>query len=557
MLCRYVRYCFTIALSFLFSFPVYAQSSDQSLAVLVEGTGTYSRPISTDSELAQKFFDQGLRLTWGCYFPSAIASHQEAMRHDDHPMVHWGMALAIAPNPNSRYFQLPEDPRGEGRKAIIRAMDRRERGTEQEQALIESLFVLYDSNTLPNRADRDQAYMKTVRELLRKFPDDPDIATLYADAFMTMNAWNYWDENGKARPGVEDTAQVMENSMARHPGHPGTNHLYIHLIEASPTPERALPQADRLAALMPNAGHMVHMSGHIYLWVGQYENAISTNEKSAAADEFFLRAWGDRALPRFASFINVSVRVHRQHSIDFVRFAAGVQGNYEQALAASRRSKSFTADMAIRMGPGQRNLTTEWLIHKMFGKWDAVLDATNERDDIPYVNGMLAYVQGSAHANLGNVDQAEQSLVSLQDIMMEESLTATRVVINPAKSILTIAALGLEGEIKQASGELNSAIAAFEGAVEKEDSLGYTEPPDWTLPMRHYLGDALLEAGRAEEAEQVFRKDLAWNQNNGWGLYGLWQSLIAQGKADEAASVKVMFDNAWKSADTELTAARF
>ncbi len=543
---RSIHFGCLIAFFFFVLAQASAQNSDKSLAVLVEGTGTYSRPVSTDSELAQKFFDQGLRLTWGYYFPSSIASHQEALRHDDHPMFDWGMALAIAPNPNSRKFNAPDDPRGEGWKAIQRAMERINRATEQEQALIESLFVRYDVNAIPDRAERDQAYMETVRDLLRKYPDDPDIAALYADAFMTMNAWDYWDENLRARPGTEDAARVLEESMARHPGHPGTNHLFIHLLEASLTPERALPSADRLAATMPNAGHIVHMPGHIYLRVGQFQKAILTNERSVIADEVFAKAWGDRVLPRWGS-ADSSFKTHSGHALSFVRHGAAMQGNYALAVDAARRA-----------GSGWRQQMAEWLIHKMFGKWDVLLAMKSQRTQNVYRDGMLAYVQGSARANTGRIDQAEQSLAAVRTLMTDESLAAaSRFITNPRSALLEIAAYGLEGEIKQASGDLDGAIAAFENAVAKEDALQYMEPPSWTLPMRHYLGDALLRAGRAGEAEQVFRKDLVWNQNNGRSLYGLWQSLIAQGKAEDAASVKERFDEAWQYADTQLTAAHF
>ena len=545
MLNRPIRIFFLYLFSLVLSHQTFAQGNDQSLAALVDGTGTYSRPVSTDSDLAQKFFDQGLRLTWGYYFPSSIASHQEALRHDDHPMFDWGMALAISPNPNSRKFNASDDPKGEGYKAILRAMDRKARATEQEQALIESLFVRYDSESIPNRADRDQAYMETVRDLLQKYPEDPDIAALYADAFMTMNAWNYWDENLKARPGTEDAAKVLEESMARYPGHPGTNHLFIHLLEASLTPERALPAADRLAATMPNAGHIAHMPGHIYLRVGQFQKAILTNEKSVIADDFFAAAWGDRALPRWGS-AGSSFKGHRGHALSFVRHGAAMQGNYALAVDAARRA-----------GSGWRQQMAEWLIHKMFGKWDVLLAMDTKRTENAYRDGMLAYVRGSAYANTGNIEQAAQSLATLQSLMADPSLSSTGFATNPRSSLLEIAAFGLEGEIKQASGDLSGAVTAFETAVAKEDSLEYMEPPSWTLPMRHYMGDALMKAGREEDAEQVFRKDLAWNQNNGRSLYGLWQSLIAQGRADEAAVVKAQFDQAWQYADMQLSAAHF
>ena len=557
MLSQYLRCCILFVVCLFLSLPARAQDADKSLAVLIDGLGTYSRPISTDSDLAQKFFDQGLRLTWGYYFPEAIGSHQEALRHDtDNPVINWGIALAAAPNPNSRYMQFRDDPAGAGRQAIIRAREFIHRTNEKEQALIEAVFVRYDTDSLADGTERDQSYFEAIRELALKFPDDPDIATLYADAYMTMTAWNYWDSDGRARPGTEEVAKALEESMALNPNHPGTNHLYIHLIEASPTPERALPQADRLASLMPNAGHIVHMPGHIYLRVGQYNKAIATNERSLAADQILLKAWGDRPFPRLSSFPSSS-RDHGGHSMDFVRYAAGVQGNYAQAVEAATQSAKLTPEIMIRRGRGQKAIATEWFVHKMFGKWDRVLESMNEWEGLPYLDRVLLYAKGSAHLNLGDIAQAEQALSTLHSVMTDDSLESTLIVANSGKSLLQIAALGLEGEIKQASGDLEGAIAVFETAVQRNDSMRYMEPPDWALPMRHYLGTALLEAGRHGEAERVFREDLAWNQGNGWALYGLWQSLIAQGKATESATVKMMFDNAWKSADTELTAARF
>jgi len=223
-----------------------------------------------------------------------------------------------------------------------------------------------------------------------------------------------------------------------------------------------------------------------------------------------------------------------------------MQGNYALAVDASRRA-----------GSGWRQEISEWLIHKMFGKWDALLAVDNQRTDTPYRDGMLAYVQGSAHANTGNTEQAQQALATLQGIMTNEAQSLSRRGSNSQGVLLGVAASALMGEIKQAADDLDGAITAFESAVNKEDALEYMEPPSWSLPMRHYLGDALLKAGRAAEAEQVFREDLAWNQNNGRGLFGLWQSLVDQGKTDDAATMRTAFDTAWTSADTELKAPRF
>ncbi|MEN8133749.1 MAG: hypothetical protein ABFS45_27060 [Pseudomonadota bacterium] len=262
-------------------------------AVLVEGTGGYSRPISTHSDLSQKFFDQGLRLTWGYYFPESVASYQEALRHDpDHPMIYWGLALALGPNPNSRYARLIDDPQGEARNAINRARKFIKNANDKERALVDALYVRFDTDTYETRDTRDRAYFEAVRNLYQQYPEDPDVVTLFADAYMVMTPWVYWDEEGRPLMGTAEVGQALETVMELHPDHPGANHLYIHLMEAGANPERALVQAYRLEALMPIAGHVVHMPSHIYVRLGQYDKAIASNERSAAADARFLEAWG-------------------------------------------------------------------------------------------------------------------------------------------------------------------------------------------------------------------------------------------------------------------------
>ena len=267
-------------------------------AVLVDNIGTYGRKISTTSPLAQKFFDQGLRLVYGYYFPEAIASFEEAQQYDpDHPMIDWGLALAMGPNPNSRKNGFPDDPHGDGRKAIATARAHLSRATAVERALIESLSVQYDTDQYPDRVVRDEKYIEATRLVLDRYPDDLEAGFMYADAVMIRGAWNYWRRDGSPLPGTKEAAAALEHVMTLEPNHPGAVHLYVHLFESSAEPERALPQADRLESLMPKEGHMVHMPSHIYLRVGQYEKAIASNERSVAADRFFLSEWGDRPFP--------------------------------------------------------------------------------------------------------------------------------------------------------------------------------------------------------------------------------------------------------------------
>jgi tetratricopeptide (TPR) repeat protein len=530
----------------------------EELAVLVEGSGTYTRPISTDSELAQQFFDQGLRLTWGFHFPEAVASHQEAARHDpDHPMIYWGLALSLGPNPNSRFNGLPDDPHGEARKAIDRAMELLDNGNETERAFVEALHVRFASDTHPEREARDRAYLAAARALSEKYPDDPDAGALLGDAYMiTRPGRFYWDDDGEPLVGTADAAAALERVMELRPDHPGGNHLYIHLFESSDTPEQALPAADRLAPLMPGVGHVVHMPSHIYVRVGQHARAFEQNQRSAEADAEFLAAWGEHVFPQTGTYF-LSAQNHRRHSYDFMRYSAAVLGSYGRAVKAATDARAHEPEERIRRGAARKTIASRWLVHKMFGRWDELRSEERVLEGTLYLDGLWSYTQGSAQVGMGELDEAKESLKTLRAIAADPASATIRRNMNPASTIMELAAFGLEGEIKQAQGDLDGAIAAFRSAVEIQDGLAYTEPPDWPQPMRHYLGAALLEKGDAAEAEREYHRDLESNRNDGWGLFGLWQSLEAQGKTEEAREIRQAYDKAWKDADVELTHSRF
>ena len=530
--------------------------ADGARAVLVPGSGVYSRPISTDSETAQQFFDQGLRLAWGFYFPESIASYQEAARHDpDHPMIYWGMAHAMGPNPNSRYSRMPDDPQGEGLKAIRKARELRGNANALEREMIDALYVRYDKQSIPDAAARDRAYLDVMRAMNAKYPDDPDIGALFADAYMSIGRWDYWAKDGNPKPGTIRVMLALERALRAAPGHPGTNHLHIHLLEASLQPERALASADRLEATMPIAGHVVHMPAHIYVRVGQYEKAIANNVRSQAVDKEFLEIWGDHPFPAIGTY-PLSARIHAPHAIDFIRYAATVQGNYETAIAAAKKSAASVSRETIDMRNSQKRAVAPWLVHKIFGKWDELLDKTPEYSGRPYLDGIWSYVLGSAYVGTGDVASAQAQLANILSIVDLPNVNEHMVGPAPVSSILTMAAFGLEGEIKQANGDVDGAIAAFSAAVELEDQNPYIEPPDWAQPLRHYLGSALLDADRAAEAEVVYRRDLQWNQNNGWSLFGLWKSLEAQGKAAEAALAQAAYEASWANSDVALARSR-
>lgn len=528
----------------------------ETLAVIVPGGGTYSRTISTDSEQTQIFFDQGLRFAWGFFFPESIASYQQASLADPtHPMPYWGLAHAMGPNPNSRYGRMPDDPKGEGLKAITKAKALIARATPLEAQLINALYVLYDKQSIADDDERDRAYLAAMRKLNRQHPDDSDIAALYAAAYMSIARWNYWGIEGEPLDETLPVALALEHIMATDMTNPGVLHLHIHLLESSLTPERALISADGLEATVPIAGHVVHMPSHIYVRVGQYDRAIDSNVRSQQKDKEFAEIWGDLPLPNLGTY-PLSHKIHAGHSADFIRYAATIQGNYDLAInSANVLKEKATGHQHSRRGY-ERNAASPWQLNKIFGKWDALIGKTASHSDTPYLRGMWAYSLGSAYANTGDIEAANEQLKILQAIVDEPEVDKTRVTVTSVSGILILAGHGLEGEIKEAKGDIDGAIASYLLAVALEDKGNYTEPPAWAQPMRHYLGAALLKAGNPEEAERVYRRDLRWNAENGWSLFGLHQSLADQGKAKQAAEMFARYEAAWKHSDTALTSSR-
>ena len=534
---------------------VNASDDPSARAILVPGSGTYSRTISTDNAQAQAFFDQGLRLAWGFYFPESIASYQEASRLDPtHPMPYWGMAHAMGPNPNSRYARMPDDPKGEGLKAIKNAMDRIDRASALEAKLIRALFVLYDKEAIANPDARDQAYLAAMRALNKAYPDDSDIAALYAASYMSIGRWDYWDSDGNPRAETLQVAEALEHIMAKDLSNPGVLHLHVHLIEASMEPERALVSADALEATVPIGGHVVHMPSHIYVRVGQYDKAIDNNLRSMQVDQKFAKIWGERPLPNLGTY-PLSHKMHAGHALDFIRYAATVQGNYKTASDAAWRMANRIKSSAVRVRGGQKRASAPWLVLKIFGKWDELLSLTPAHQGTPYLDGIWSYSVGSAYLAKGNLSAARNELGKLQTIANAPNADEYRVGATPASAVLKLAAFGLEGEVLMAQGDVQGAIRVFQAGVAIEDQNNYTEPPDWAQPMRHYLGAALLKAAQPAAAEAVYRRDLRWNQNNGWALFGLHQALVAQGKSSEAEQIYGEWQTAWTYADVELTAS--
>jgi tetratricopeptide (TPR) repeat protein len=531
-------------------------SAEGQLAVLIEGLGKYHHPITTHSTVAQRYFDQGLLFVYGYYFPEALASFQEAARLDPQSaMIQWGIAMATAPDPNSRYGGLPDDPKGQGRAAIQKAWSLRAEASEQERAFIAALMVRYDREKYPDRSQRDAAYAQAMKELVQRYPDDPEAGTLYADSLMTMSPWNYWMPDGQPRPGTSEVVSALEHVMAIHPDHPLANHLYVHLFENSQNPARALPAADRLAQTMPGEGHIIHMPSHIYIRVGQYAKAIANNERSLAADKELLKLWGTREMPMGYTSLPLSARTHNMHANEFIRSAATLEGNYARAIEAARASAASAAAATMDMasdGSSERRLVQPWLTYRRFEKWQEILTEPAPPKGTPFVEGIWHFVRGSAFMATGRQQEAAGELERVKAASNDPAIAKLQTRINPAGTILTLSAETLSGEIAAARGEIESALLHFETAIRMEDGLAYMEPPDWDDPVRLGLGGVLLKARRPSEAEVVYWEDLRRHPENGWALHGLAQAFRAEGKNEEATQTEERFHRAWAQADSKL-----
>jgi tetratricopeptide (TPR) repeat protein len=529
-------------------------SAEGKFAVLIEGLGKYHRVITTHSAVAQRYFDQGLLFVYGYYFSEALASFQEAARLDPAcPMVYWGMAMAIGPNPNSRYLGLRDDPQGKGREAIQKAWSLRAGASLKEVAFITALLVRYDSEKFPDRKQRDVAYAQAMKDLFTRYPDDPEAGTFYADSLMTISPWNYWRPDGSPRPGTTEVVTALERVMAMRPNHPGANHLYVHLFENSQTPSRALVAADRLEQTIPGAGHIVHMPSHIYIRVGQYDKAIASNERSLAADKRELGLWGNREFPSGASLPSSARTGGGMHANDVLRSAATWEGNFTRVIEAARASAAEAAHMGMESNDSaQRRYVQPWLTYRRFQKWQEILALPAPAKGIPFVEATWHFVRGSAFTALDRTEDAQHELEQLQTLAADPAMTRLMTMVNPANVFLTLSAEVLSGELAAKRGEIESALAHLERAVRIEDGLAYMEPPDWDDPVRLNLGAVLLEAKRPAEAEVVYWEDLRRHPENGWALHGLAQAFRAEGKIEEATQTEERFHKAWAQADSKL-----
>lgn len=514
---------------------------------LIQGLGRHSYPVTTSSKLAQQYFDQGLRLAWGFNHAEAQRAFRKAQRLDPEcAMCVWGEAYVLGPNIN-----VPMDDKAVAPAfaAAQKARALAARAKPNEQALIEAIVARYAQDPKAERAKLDRAYSEAMARAAERFPDDLDIAAIYAESLMDLSPWDYWEAGGaKLKPAVAPLIQTLERVLARDPEHVGAIHLYIHAVEASSDAKRAEPYADRLAKLAPGAGHIVHMPAHIYYRLGRYKDSLATNVVAVKVDEGYIQRFKPEGVYPLAYY---------PHNVHFVMASAEMSGQARTAIDAANKLASVVPDDAARavllMQPVK---AAPYYAHARFSDAKTVLALKDPGADFPYIRAAWRYARGVAQAQAGDVAAASMELAELERITASTDFKPFEAWNIPAKDVTRIAAHVLRARIKQAGKDLDGAIHEFEAAVALQDALPYMEPPFWYYPVRQSLGATLELKGEHQKARDVFRDSLARIPNNGWALYGLARTYAAEGRKKEAAEVEKYLARAWSGERKRLDLAR-
>jgi tetratricopeptide (TPR) repeat protein len=538
----------TLAVLVALAAPQHGHAAASDDVPLYDNLGDHHYGISTSVPKAQAYFDQGLRLYYAFNHAEAVRSFREAQRLDPEcAMCWWGEALAWGPNIN-----LPMDSAAgvAAYAAVRRAFAVRDGASERERALIDALAERYAEVPDPaERAALDSAYARAMAQVVERYPDDLEAAVLWAESLMDLRPWDYWTEDGEPQPGMPGALEQLTRVTEADPKHPGACHFYIHAVEKV-YPERAVPCAERLAGLMPGAGHLVHMPGHIYIRVGRYQDAIEANKHAVHADEMYIQDQRPG--------VGIYTAGYYPHNYDFMAFAAAMSGQSGVAVEAAEKMATVIPEEMFQLGDmvfAQHYVTRPLQVYVRFGLWEEILETPAPAESYPHARAIWHYARGRALVGAGDLAAAEDGLTELRGAAEGPELAGLRLEFNGSQHVLSIAVHTLAGRLAEARGDYDRAVSELREAVRLEDALLYGEPPEWTVPVRHELGAVLLAADRPAEAERVYREDLARFPNNGWSLLGLAQSLEAQGKRAEAQELRERFRAAWSTADLTIAAS--
>jgi tetratricopeptide (TPR) repeat protein len=510
-------------------------------AVFLPGLGDVHHAVSTQNPEAQRFFDQGLALIYAFNHDEALRAFQRAAELDPHcAMAYWGIALAIGPNYNDPEPDMNREKMAS--EAVQRGLRLASSAPAEEKAYLEALTTRYSNEPKPDLKQLGVFYKQAMGELSKRYPDDLDAATLYAESAMDLHPWQLWSADGRPAEGTEEIITILQSVLKRNPNHTGANHFLIHAVEASPHPEQGLDSANRLAKLAPGAGHLVHMPSHIYMRTGDYRDATSANQQAAEVDRRYIQKF---------NVTGMYPAMYYSHNLHFLAVAAAMDGRFAEANKAAAQLVEFIAPVVKDIPMTEGFLPTEMLILVKFHRWEEVLRYPEPDASARTAHALWHFARGMASAAGSKFSEAEaerQKLFDAADKLPENATLG----FNSARDLMSLAAHLLEGHIALARVSIPAAVEHFRQAARIEDSLRYDEPPDWYIPARESLGRALMTASHYEEAEKVFREELERHRNSGRALFGLWQCLQAEGKKADAKRTEALFRAAWKDAGGKL-----
>jgi tetratricopeptide (TPR) repeat protein len=517
--------------------------SQANPATLMPGLGNAHHPVSTSNPEAQQFFDQGLRLIYDFNHDEAARSFQRATELDPKlAIAYWGIAEAVGPNYND---PASEDRFKQAHEAIQKAVDLSSNASPSERAYIQAMAKRFPADPKADLKQAAEDYHDAMRDVSKKYPDDLDAATLFAESGMNLHSWALWHVDGTPEAGTEEIVATLESVIRRDPNHLGAIHYYIHATEASPHPERALAGANRLAALAPDAGHIVHMPAHVYIRTGDYEAAVKTNEQAAAVDRAYIKASGAQG---------IYPMMYYSHNLHFIAMCASMNGNYAEAKKNADLLVANVGPHVKEMPPLEGFMTIPMAVDVRFHKWNEILAMPQPDSEMKITTGFWHFARGMALAGTGKLSEAEAEykIVSEAEQNTPPDVVFSPPIDNKAKDIMKISEDVLGAKIAVARKDNVQAISLLTAAVSIQDTLKYGEPPDWFFPVRESLGGVLLINRDAPGAEKVFREDLDRNPRNPRSLFGLQQALKAQDRNYDASFVESEFRDSWVGGEVKV-----
>jgi tetratricopeptide (TPR) repeat protein len=542
-----MKFCWSVLLTVLLCGVITGQDhpahTPSKPATLMPGLGDLHHPVSTKSPQAQQFFEQGLRLIYAFNHDEAARSFRRAAELDPKlAMAYWGIAEAVGPNYND---PASDDRFIEAHNAIQKAVDLSSNASPAEQAYIQAMALRFPADPKADRRQAAEAYHDAMRGVAKDFPDDLDAATLFAESGMNLHPWGLWHKDGTPEAGTEEIVATLESVIKRDPNHMGAVHYYIHTVEASASPERALAAANKLAAMAPAAGHLVHMPAHVYIRTGDYAAAVKTNQAAALADQAYIKASGAQG---------IYPMMYYSHNLHFIAMCSAMDGDFPEAKKRADMLAAHVGPFVKDMPPLEGFMTIPMAVDVRFHKWDDILKMPKPNPDMKTATVFWHFARGMALAGKGRVDEAEKEYAVVAEAVKNtpEDVVFAMPVNNKAKDVLKIAQDVLSAKIALAKKNNASAIAQLQDAVTVQDTLKYDEPEDWFFPVRESLGAALLMNGDPAAAEKVFREDLDHHPRNPRSLFGLAEALRAQKRDYDAGFVQKQFQSSWKGGPSQL-----